>query len=108
MGREGRRETRLFIDVDGARLREAGASSATVSIRDLSRAGFRTEWPYTLDLGTRVWLTLPGLEALPALVRWTKGFAIGCAFEVPMNAVVFEHLVRRIDSRAAQFLSAEQ
>lgn len=99
---EERREARLIVDIEGARLREAGASGTSVGVYDLSPSGFRTEWPYRLRVGDRVWLTLPGLEAQPATVRWTEGFAIGCQFERPIHPSVFDHLLRGKVSRQNQ------
>jgi hypothetical protein len=65
----GRCEARLLVEVSGAKLREVGASGTIVCIYDLSCNGFRTEWPYRLSVGDRVWLSLPGQETQAATVR---------------------------------------
>lgn len=91
-----RAEARLSVDLRSAKLRRSGEPGASVVIADLSRKGFKTEWPYQLRSGDRVWLSLPGLEAKPAIVRWTKGYTIGCEFEQEMHGAVFDHLVRRL------------
>lgn len=79
-------------------MRESGASGTTVEIYDLSPNGFRTEWPYRLAVGVRVWLTLPGLEAQAATVRWTEGFTVGCQFVHPLHRSVFDHMLRRYNA----------
>ena len=60
---EIRVERRIELWLDGARMREPGCHSAPVRLHDLSPRGFRTEWPYLIDRGKRVWLKLPGFEA---------------------------------------------
>lgn len=87
---------RLSVDLRDARLRESGERGAAVVVEDLSCKGFKTEWPYQMQVGERVWLTLPGLEAKAATVRWTRAYKIGCQFEQEMHAAVFDHLVRRL------------
>lgn len=93
-----RAEARLSVYLHNAKFRESGATGTGVTVEDLSRKGFRTEWPYPLKPGDRVWITLPGLEAKCARVRWTRGFSIGCQFEEPIHQAVFDHLLRRIDA----------
>ena len=48
----------------------------------------------------RVWLTLPGLEPKLAKVRWVRGFTIGCEFDQPIHAAVFNHLLRKVRANA--------
>ena len=75
-------------------MRTQGGRSATVMLHDLSPHGFMTEWPYQLQKGERVWLKMPGLVAQTALVAWNKDFKLGCRFEVPLHAAVFDRIVR--------------
>ena len=56
---DGRAEPRVLLMVEGATLRVPGGSAAKVTLRDLSRQGFCTEWPYVLHRGQRVWLKFP-------------------------------------------------
>lgn len=95
-----RTEARLSVHVRNAKFRETGTSGTGVTVDDLSAKGFRTEWPYTLREGDRVWLTLPGLEAKCAQVRWVRGYTIGCEFDEPIHAAVFDHLMRRIAAKS--------
>jgi hypothetical protein len=59
---DSRREPRVDLCVDGPTLREAGGTAAPVRLLDLSRHGFRTQWPYRLQKGKRVWLKIQGLR----------------------------------------------
>ncbi len=43
--------------------------------------------------GTQVFLTLPGLSAMPARVMWSRDNALGCRFETPIHPAVFERVV---------------
>lgn len=88
------REPRIDLWLEEASLRTAGGRSATVMLHDLSPSGFMTEWPYQLSKGERVWLKMPGLVAQTALVAWNKDFRLGCRFETPLHAAVFDQIVR--------------
>lgn len=75
---DSRRETRVDHCIDGPTLREAGGTAAAARLLDLSWHGFRTQWPYRLHRGKRVWLKINGLEALAAIVAWEANYTIGC------------------------------
>lgn len=90
-----RTEARLSVAAK-AKFREAGTSGTAVRVDDLSRHGFRTEWPYKLKVGDRVWLTLPGISPKVAQVRWVRGFEIGCRFDEAIHPAVFDHLLKRV------------
>lgn len=89
---EARKDARTYIAISNARVRQVGAQSIVADIRDLSRTGFRVEWPHGKTVGDRVWLTLPTLAPLAALVVWTSGFEIGCKFETPLHPAIFERI----------------
>ena len=76
-----------------AHLRDRGATRFEIDVVDLSRTGFRAETSFTLWPGTTVWLTLPGLAGLEAVVAWRDKAAYGCAFAKPLHAAVFDHIV---------------
>lgn len=97
--REIRAEPRIELWLRGATLRERGRQAMPVVVQDLSAHGFRTEWPYQLERGTRVWLRLPGFEIRGALVAWNSQFMLGCRFEVPLHPAVFQRIV---DAHASQ------
>jgi hypothetical protein len=90
---EHRKEPRVDLCVDGPTLREAGGTAAPVRLLDLSRHGFRTEWPYRLERGRRIWLKIPGLEAMPATVAWEANYTVGCKFDAPLHAAVLARIV---------------
>lgn len=90
-----RREERARVDLDGPTLRQAGGTTETVKLHDLSSRGFRTDWPYKLVPGDQVWLKLPGLEALPAKVAWELDFMIGCKFDVALHPAVFAKVINQ-------------
>jgi hypothetical protein len=62
---------------------------------DLSCAGFRLAWLPSCPIGRQLWVRLPGLEALPATVRWRDHRGVGCQFARPLNAVIVEHFCRK-------------
>ena len=78
-----------------AGLRQRGASAVTVQILDLSTHGFRIDTHLSLEVGTQVWLRLPGLEATPARVAWVEGHRAGCAFDRPLHPAVLSMIVTR-------------
>ncbi len=89
---EARRDERVYNRIRDARLRQVGAQSIIADIRDLSRTGFRAEWPHGKNVGDKIWLTLPTLAPLAAHVVWTSGFEIGCKFEVAIHPAIFERV----------------
>ena len=94
-----RRQPRVKVDLGGANLRRPGAKRASVVVLDLSTHGFRTEWPFKLQEGDLVWLTLSGLEAKAATVAWMNGFEVGCKFETPLHPAVLEGVIAKARDR---------
>ena len=78
-----------------AGLRQRGAATVTVRILDLSTHGFRIDTHLSMQVGTQIWLRLPGLESAPAHVAWVQGHSAGCAFDRPLHPAVLEMLVKR-------------
>jgi hypothetical protein len=68
-GEELRRALRKSVKMR-AHLRDRGQTRFEIEVTDLSLSGFRAETSFTLWPGTVVWLTLPGLAALEAVVAW--------------------------------------
>ncbi len=93
-GPEGRKAARAHVEI-GAGLRQRGASAVTAQIIDLSTHGFRASTHLDLQLGSDVWLKLPGLEAMHAKVAWTNSHFVGCAFERPLHPAVLQMIVRK-------------
>ena len=78
-----------------ASLRERGASRFTVTVRDLSVTGYKCESSFPLAVGSRVWLTIPGLAPLESIVVWKSEFHYGCAFGAPIHVAVLDHIARQ-------------
>ncbi len=89
---ENRRALRRAVKVR-AHLRDRGQTRFEIDVVDLSQSGFRAQTSFTLWPGTVVWLTLPGLAPLEAVVAWRDRSTYGCAFAKPLHSAVFEHIV---------------
>jgi hypothetical protein len=85
---ESRRALRKAVKMR-AHLRDRGQTKFEIDVLDLSASGFRAETSFTLWPGTVVWLTLPGLAALEAVVAWRDKLKYGCAFAKPLHPAVF-------------------
>ena len=86
-----RRSSRARITAR-ARFREAGANPYEVQIDDLSASGFRMISYTRPRAGTRIWVTLPGLQSLEAVVRRSDGNNHGCEFVLPLHPSVARHM----------------
>ncbi|WP_174291708.1 PilZ domain-containing protein [Sphingomonas bacterium] len=89
---DSRRALRKAVKVR-AHLRDRGQTKFEIGVVDLSESGFRAETSFTLWPGTVVWLTLPGLAPLEAVVAWRDKASYGCAFAKKLHPAVFEHIV---------------
>lgn len=76
-----------------ATMRRQGESKFNASIADLSETGFRVESHYLIPMGAQVWLTLPSLAAIPAIVAWSSGHSLGCRFETPLHPAVLDRVI---------------
>lgn len=99
--REARRADRFPLLIKAA-LREPGSTKFTVDVRDLSVTGFRCETSFSLEVGARVWLTIPGLAPLEAQTMWHDKYIYGFAFTAPLHPAVLDHLAKqqRLERRA--------
>jgi hypothetical protein len=95
---KGRRAERVSVEL-GAGLRQRGASGVGVQIMDLSTDGFRVATHLQLEVGTDVWLRLPGLEPSHSRVVWCEGNFTGCAFVRPLHPAVVDMVVARARGR---------
>ncbi|MEY4270286.1 MAG: hypothetical protein RLZZ58_1502 [Pseudomonadota bacterium] len=94
-GQETRRSRRAEI-VARARFREPGCNPFEVQLFDLSATGFRMVTYGRPQMGVHIWVTLPGLQALEAIVRRASGNEYGCEFASPLHPSVAEHLQRQL------------
>jgi hypothetical protein len=79
-----RREPRYPIDVEG-KVRELGAEGSEARILNISEKGFMAESAGEFEVGSRVWLMLPGRDRASAIVRWTAGNRLGAEFAEPVS-----------------------
>jgi hypothetical protein len=76
-------------------LKTADGLTFKTEVVDLSIAGFSATSNIELEVGTRCWLTLPGILMLAARVAWSKDGLTGCAFERLWDPGVCEQLLGR-------------
>ena len=79
-----RQSSRLPVDLD-AKMRELGASGIEAKVLNISEHGFMATADGRFEVGSRVWLMLPGRERANAVVKWTAGDKIGAEFAEPIS-----------------------
>jgi hypothetical protein len=80
---ERRRVARLPVELE-AKMRELGASGVEAKVVNISERGFMAVAEGRFEVGSRVWLILPGRERANAVVKWTAGDKIGAEFAEPL------------------------
>ena len=83
-GGERRRADRLPVAID-ARVRALGEEGSEARIVNISETGFMAQVSDVYEVGSRVWLMLPGRERSNAVVRWIAGDKIGAEFAEPVT-----------------------
>jgi hypothetical protein len=79
-----RRYLRVPVELE-AKMRELGASGVEARVLNISESGFMAVSEARFEVGSRVWLMLPGRERANALVKWTAGDKIGAEFAEPIS-----------------------
>jgi hypothetical protein len=79
-----RRSSRLPVELD-ARVRELGAEGVEARLFNISESGFMAETDGEFDVGSRVWLMLPGRERANAVIKWVAGEKLGAEFAAPIS-----------------------
>ena len=79
-----RRYSRLPVELD-ARVRELGAEGVEARLLNISESGFMAETDGEFDVGSRVWLMLPGRERANAVIKWVAGEKLGAEFAAPIS-----------------------
>lgn len=79
-----------------ARFREPGFNPFDVELFDLSSTGFRMITFARPQIGKHIWVNLPGLQPLEAIVRRGEGNNYGCEFVSPLHPSVAEHLQMKL------------
>ncbi|MBB6427493.1 PilZ domain-containing protein [Sphingopyxis sp. JAI128] len=90
-----RRDERASID-GRARFREAGSNPFDAELFDLSANGFRMFTFSRQAIGKHIWVNLPGLQPVQAVVRRQDGNNYGCEFVNPLHASVADHLKAKL------------
>jgi hypothetical protein len=81
---ERRRFARLPVELE-AKMRELGASGVEAKIVNISERGFMAVAEGRFEVGSRVWLILPGRQRANAVVKWTAGNKLGAEFAEPVS-----------------------
>ena len=81
---ERRQSARRPVVVEGI-MRELGASGVEAKILNISERGFMAASEAQFEVGSRVWLMLPGRERANAVVRWIAGDKLGAEFAAPVS-----------------------
>ena len=81
---ERRQSARRPVAVEGI-MRELGASGVEAKILNISERGFMAASEAQFEVGSRVWLLLPGRDRATAVVRWIAGDKLGAEFAAPVS-----------------------
>ena len=81
---ERRRHSRVPVGLD-AKMRELGAEGVEARVLNISEQGFMAASEVDFEVGSRVWLMLPGRERANAVVKWTAGDKLGAEFAEPIS-----------------------
>jgi hypothetical protein len=79
-----RRAARVPVDLE-ARVRELGSEGSEAKLLNISDTGFMAESSGSFEVGSRVWLILPGRDRASAVIRWTAGHRLGAEFAEPVT-----------------------
>jgi hypothetical protein len=85
-----RRSSRYPVELD-AKMRELGSTGIDARLLNISETGFMAQSAGSFEVGSRVWLILPGRNRANAVVKWTAGDKLGAEFA---EAISLEGLSR--------------
>ena len=81
---ERRKAIRLPVELE-AKMRELGENGVDAKVLNISETGFMAESEGRFDVGSRIWLMLPGRDRANAVIKWTAGDKIGAEFAEPIS-----------------------
>ena len=79
-----RQASRLPVELE-AKMRELGATGVEAKVLNISERGFMAATDAHFEVGSRVWLMLPGRDRANAVVKWIAGDKIGAEFAEPIS-----------------------
>ena len=79
-----RRSERVAVELD-AKVRELGSEGTEARVVNISDTGFMAQSSGNFEVGSRIWLMLPGRDRASAIVRWTAGDKLGAEFSEAMS-----------------------
>jgi phage FluMu gp28-like protein len=81
---ERRQYSRHRVTLD-ATVRELGTTGIEATVLNISEQGFMAQSEAEFEVGSRVWLILPGRERANAVVKWIAGDKLGAEFAEPFT-----------------------
>ena len=81
---ERRQFSRHPVELE-ARVRELGTTGIEARVLNISEHGFMAQTDVVFEVGSRVWLMLPGRERANAVVKWIAADKLGADFAEPIS-----------------------
>jgi hypothetical protein len=81
---ERRKNPRLPVELEGT-MRELGASGVEAKVLNISERGFMAISDTQFEVGSRVWLMLPGRERANAVIKRIPAHKLGAEFAAPVS-----------------------
>jgi hypothetical protein len=81
---ERRQASRYHVALD-ATVRELGTTGIEATVLNISEQGFMARADGQFEVGSRVWLMLPGRDRANAVIKWTAGDKLGAEFAQPIS-----------------------
>jgi len=81
---ERRQLARHRVNLD-ATVRELGTTGIEATVLNISEQGFMAQSEAEFEVGSRVWLMLPGRDRANAVVKSTAGDKLGAEFAEPIS-----------------------
>ena len=69
----------------GARCASSAPAASRRKVLNISESGFMADAEGQFEVGSRVWLMLPGRERANAVVKWIAGDKLGAEFAEPVS-----------------------
>ena len=93
--RPERRSERVALEGEIS-LRRSFDTKYRVNILDFSPHGCRVELVERVQVGDRLWISLPGIETIEAVACWVDNFIAGVEFVQPLHPSVFAMIAGRM------------